>query len=243
MLSKIYKRLFCSEISLFKNTIRVSFELSNLCNYSFIHKKCPLFLEKRPTILPSTIVYSVLDSLHGLKFKGEIAFHTYNEPLIDPRLFQFISYARRSCPRSNIYICSNGFYLDQTLADELVAVGVSEIRISAYSDKEFERLGKMKLTIPFKVERQILDNRLNQYIGGIKNSSKPCFAPLNEICISRDGKIVLCCLDWKKEYVFGDLHKEPLETILKKDKVIETYDRLSKGDRFLELCKRCDWTR
>jgi radical SAM protein with 4Fe4S-binding SPASM domain len=228
---------------LLKNTNRISFELSNLCNYSSFHKKCPLSLEVNPRILKSKIVYNVLDTLKLFEFQGEIAFHTYNEPLIDPRLFQFISYAKQSCPNSNIYICTNGFYLDQNLAIELEEVGVTEMYISAYTEQEFERISKIDHKIPYKIAHQSLDDRLNQYTHPIMNISKPCFAPLNEICISRDGTIVLCCLDWKKEYAFGDLNNETFENILKKEKLKEIYNRLSKGDRFLEICKRCDWTR
>jgi phosphatidylglycerophosphate synthase len=42
-------------------------------------------------------------------FDGVIAFHIYNEPLIDPRLFSFIEYARRICPQGRILILTNGF--------------------------------------------------------------------------------------------------------------------------------------
>lgn len=243
LIKEISKKIFATEKFEFITPSRVLFELSNLCNYSSMHKKCPSFLERETIILPSKIVYNVLDSLNRLKFNGEIAFHTYNEPLIDPRLFQFISYAKLSCPLSKIYICSNGFYLDQNLATELADAGVSEIRVSAYSDRDFHRLNKIKLNIPYKVEKQSLDDRLNQYDSPYKKISKPCYAPLKEVCISRDAKVVLCCLDWKKEYIFGDLHKETLEFILTTRKTRETFRRLSKGNRFLELCKRCDWSR
>ena len=41
--------------NILKYTSRVSIELSNLCNYAEIHKKCPLNLVTEPTILPAKI--------------------------------------------------------------------------------------------------------------------------------------------------------------------------------------------
>ena len=115
---------------MFEHTSRISIELSNLCNYARIHKKCPLNLVETPVILPAKIVFDVLETLERYNFQGIIAFHTYNEPLIDPRLFQFIEFARKACPHSDIFILTNGYYLTQTLADELVDSGVSKIIIS-----------------------------------------------------------------------------------------------------------------
>lgn len=90
-----------SESDPFKFTKRVSIELSNLCNYASIHKKCPINKIKSPIILSSKIVYSIFNTLKKFSFSGQIAFHTYNEPLIDPRLFKFIEVAKKSCPLYN----------------------------------------------------------------------------------------------------------------------------------------------
>ncbi len=225
------------------DTSRVSIELSNLCNYASWHKKCPLHNIRDPVILPARIVRSVLSTLGEYNFQGVIAFHTYNEPLIDPRLFQFIDTARRECPRSSVHICSNGFYLTQTLAEELVAVGTASIRVSAYTRDEEERLSKIRVRIPYVVAFTKLDDRLALYDRPEKQSCKPCGAPLNEIIVGCDGRISLCCLDWRRDHSFGDLHVQAFEDILRSGELQRVYERLSKGDRFLPLCKRCDWTR
>jgi MoaA/NifB/PqqE/SkfB family radical SAM enzyme len=232
-----------NQSDLFKYTNKVSIELSNLCNYSMIHKKCPINKIKTPIILPSKIVYSIIDTLKKFSFSEKIAFHTYNEPLIDPRLFKFIEVARESCPSCEIYICTNGYYLNQVMAEELSIVGVNKIHVSAYSNREFERLSKININIPFSVERMKLDDRLNFYESSEKSFSEPCHAPLSEIIVTREGKISLCCLDWKRKYVFGDLHYQNLEEILKEGKLHSLYAKLSKGERNLALCRRCGWVR
>lgn len=229
--------------NILKYTNRVSIELSNLCNYADIHKKCPLNLVTEPTILPAKIVYGVLDTLKHNDFQGIIAYHTYNEPLIDPRLFKFIEYTHDACPKSEIYICTNGFYLNQILLDELVDSGVSKIHVSAYSKSEFKRLSKLKSSISFDVEMMKLDDRLHLYETKENNTKNPCYAPLNEIIIAREGCISLCCLDWQRLYTYGNLYEQTLEEVIRSGELHAVYKRLSKGERFLPICKKCGWSR
>lgn len=231
------------EADILKYTNRVSFELSNLCNYAGIHPKCPLHQVSKPVILPAGIVYDVTDTLAEYNFKGTIAFHTYNEPLIDPRLFMFIKYARHACPGSHIYICTNGYYFNEMLAQEMTEAGVSEIHISAYSQSEFDRLSSIKPAITYNVEMMKLDARLDLYDREENSMGEPCFAPLNEIIIGREGVISLCCLDWRRDYSFGDLHTQSFKDVLKTGELHAVYERLSRGDRFLPACRRCGWVR
>lgn len=232
-----------SEDEMLINTKRVSIELSNLCNYSNIHKKCPLSHIREPVILPAKIVRDVIDTLAGQDFKGTIAFHTYNEPMNDPRLFSFIEYARKACPESHIYICTNGYYFSEVLAEEMVEAGVSEVHISAYSQSEYKRLSSIKMRVPCTVEFMKLDERLNLYDREESDISGPCFAPLNEVIISREGSVSLCCLDWKRECTFGDLHEQSFKDVLKSGELHAVYERLSRGERFLHICKKCGWVR
>jgi len=229
---------------IFNLTTRITFELSNICNYSLFHKKCPLFLENEKIILPSKIVYAVLDELGRYNYKGQIAYHNYNEPLIDPRLFKFIEHSKIKCPDSEIYFSTNGFYLNQIMVDELIEIGLNRLHISAYSKNEYKRLKRINIRIPHSVELVSLDERLNKVCNSSNSNNKnPCLAPFNEIIINRDAKISLCCLDWQRRYSFGDLHNQTLEEIMRDGNLINIYNRLSRGDRFLDICKRCDWSR
>jgi len=231
------------EENILKRTSRFSIELSNLCNLSVFHKKCPLHGVKVPKILSEKIVYRVLDVCQKYNFEGTIAYHTYNEPGIDPRLMLFIGKTRERLPKAEIMLQTNGFYLDQNLAEEYVNHGTNVIRVSAYTESEYERLKKIQLSIPYKVSPIILDERLQQDIRPELNCTKPCYAPLNEIIVTHQGDISLCCLDWKREHVFGNLYTQELEDILMTEKFQLTYKNLSKGIRFLPICRKCNWAR
>lgn len=235
-------------MNIFEHTKRICLELSNRCPWARFHKRCPLHQErgKPPAILPASIVYHVLDTMREHDYKGMIYFHLFNEPLIDPRLFRFIETTRTACPDVFIHITTNGWYLNQTLLGELAAAGVGRVRVSCYTDAEHKRLkalrpGKMQY-VPFR-QRALMTGLLPAYDAPMRRNKQRCYAPLQEICVGRDGLVHLCCRDWQHRYSFGDLHTQTLEEILQSEKVQNTYKRLSVGDRFLDICRRCDWTK
>jgi FkbM family methyltransferase len=230
--------------TLFQYTHHVYLELSNLCNYAHLHKACPVAqLAQNKDILPSQIVEDVLDTLHRYGFRGRIGFHTYNEPLMDPRLTQFTRRARQACPDSEIYICTNGYYLDQTMAEELVQTGVNHIHVSAYSDSEQRRLEAIRVPVQYHVDRMTLDKRMDAYDKPETDDNRPCYSPLYQIIVTAAGRISLCCMDWKRQHCFGDLHKQSFEQAMKDPAMWSLYEQLSKGDRRLSLCKRCQFVR
>ena len=233
--------------NIFNYTKRISIELSNLCNYASLHKKCPLDYEIDKKILHKNVVYHVIDQMYKYNFKGTLAFHTYNEPLIDPRLFMFIQYAKDKC-RNNIeiMIMTNGYYLNQIMIEELEEVGVSSLYVTAYSAKEYERLKNLHTKIPYIITEGNLDERLNLYekCVEIENvNTKPCYAPLNEIIIKSDGTVGLCCLDWKNKYHFGNLKENSLDEIIINSNMRDMYYKLAKGIREEAICKVCGWSR
>lgn len=228
---------------IFKHTKRISIELSNLCNYSILHKSCPLHYVKEPKILPEKIFNHVIETCKKYDFKGIIAFHTYNEPGIDPRLMMFIKRTKKILSESTIFLLTNGFYFDQILAEEYEKNGVDIILVTAYFPEEKKRINKIKIKIPFSVQKGLLDSRLDMYSIKEINSKKRCYAPLKEIIITNEGKISLCCIEWKREYIFGDLNNQTLEDVINSKEIQNIYDTLSKGQRTLDICKRCRYTR
>ena len=238
-----------------EHTLSVSLELSNLCQYAWFHEKCPLhremespFVVREPEILPASIVYRVLDTLARYSYGNTITFHQYSEPLLDPRLFEFIRYARRSCPESEIVILTNGHYLTAVLASELLEAGVSQIIITLYgTQSECERKREWVVrelpgdACQYAVRLE-LDDRLTIYDREPTGSNVPCGAPLGHLGITRRAEVSLCCYDWRREHNFGSLYDQSLEDILGSQSVQETYERLCRGDRFLGICQRCGYS-
>lgn len=231
----------------FDKTESVWIELSNICNYSYKHNLCPVSTYKEKVILPAKIVYDIIDTLGKYNFKGYIVFNLFGEPMLDPRLFVFLNRVQKFCPEGKSTVWTNCFYLTQTMLNELEEAGVYYLHMSAYSEKEFNRLMGFRTGIKRALIRRhigekgwadVLGHYDREYINE-KWQKMHCFAPLHHITVVAQGDIILCCRDWKHEYCFGNLYKQSFEEIIKSKKVQETYERLIKGERFLEFCKRC----
>ena len=235
------------QVDVFPLIDRVSFELSNRCSYSHLHKMCPASLGKEPVVLPSKIIFDVLDTLGKRKFDGGIAFHNYNEPMSDPRLFKLVEYARCICPACKILIWTNGWNLNQVMMNELIASGVTTVYATAYTKEEKHRLDQISASIEYNVIEPEWVEVMDAYEMPPINDTRPCLAPLTDLRISKEGFIVLCCRDWRNEYKFFDLNDRCFEEALREKSLLDTYRRLKEGDRFYPLCKRCgtarDWTR
>lgn len=227
----------------FEHTYGVNFELSNRCPMAAQHARCPLSRSRGVRTLPASIVENTLHDLGAHGFTGRIAFHNYNEPLVDPRLFIFIGLARDLCPKAPVYILTNGWALDQILLDEMAHAGVRAVQVSAYSDAEHDRIVALQAQdgLKFDVRRvRGLDDRINIYDHGPEHGrGTTCHAPLQYVVIDHKGRVGLCCYDWGSRHVFGDLSEERLSAVLVKPEVLDLYARLSAGDRCLPICKAC----
>lgn len=230
-------------VSLFSQISRISFQLSNICNYETIHKKCPLHCSSPKIVLRTSIITNVLDELSEIDYSGIIAFHIYNEPLIDPRLFSLIAKTHNKCPKAKVYILSNGYYLNQNILDELETSVIWLLIVSAYSKYEFDRLSKYVTSIPYKVFHASLDDRQNLYEGPLLNTKAPCYPFVTDLSIACTGEVTLCCLDWDRRFVFGNLNNGKLHDILEKEDVRLVANKLMHGQRTLDICRRCNWVR
>jgi MoaA/NifB/PqqE/SkfB family radical SAM enzyme len=140
-------------------------------------------------------------------------------------------------------ILTNGTALDQQMLNEIAEVGIRFVRVSCYSEKESERLEglkKPKKMLKYSFMHPTLDDRLCHYKREPLDLKIPCYAPLYEIMVACEGFVALCCFDWKRHVKFGNLHKKDLEDVISNGRLRKVYARLSQGDRYLPLCRRCD---
>lgn len=237
--------LFKKDNYLFDKLCRVSIMISNICNYASIHKLCPASNEHIKETLPLVNIKMVINELIESGFCGTLAFHIYNEPLIDPRLFYLIDYVHKFDVNMNILVYTNGFYFNQNICDELVEMGVSVIKTTAYSIEEFKRLVGIKVSIPYSVLYGSLDTRLDIY-----DESTSCISPksicrgmISELCIYSNGDIGLCCLDYKHNHGLGNIYSMSLKDILCREDNKNALMDLLYGKRKYDICKHCGWNR
>lgn len=239
----------------FDTTYLVSIELSNMCNYSHMHKKCPVSTRTTKEILPAFVVYDIIDTLSKYNYNQSIGFYQYSESLIDPRLFKFIEYASLKCPDANIVVGTNGWYFTEVLAGELYEAGVTFILISAYSQSELDRFNKIRDNIAplYKDKSFFIRSRVKGGLNGrmYMNGSKPsrkggrrCYSPLSYILVTSNGKTGFCCADFNREYSYGDVSVNGFEEVIMANYQYLSYirDELIEGERTLELCKKCNFS-
>lgn len=230
---------------LLNNICRVSIMISNICNYACVHKLCPAAKMHTKETMPLINIKKIIDELIENDFCGILAFHIYNEPLIDPRLFYLIDYVRKTETKMDILVYSNGFYLTQNICDELVEMGVSVIKTTAYSMEEYNRLVGINVSIPYSVLYGSLDSRLDIYDRATPYivPKKVCRSMISELCIYSNGDIGLCCLDYKHNHNLGNIKDASLKDLLDNDDTKRILFELLDGKRSYEICKRCGWSR
>ena len=70
---------------------------------------------------------------------------------------------------------------------------------------------------------------------------KKCTRVYREMTVHYDGTVPMCCMDWKHEFIMGDINKERLEDIWKKDIWNEVRQVLYEKNRNFNPCAKCDY--
>ena len=230
-------------------TKQISIKLSTICNNNKIHTTCPVHhMEKE--IMSLNIIEKILVELGKYNYNGILSPYSYSEPTIDPRLYIVLDLIKKHIPNSIPYLITNGFFITKTIVEELIERGVKRFQFSGYTPNSYERLYKIaeefKNKASFKVKKVFpfndkLDKRVDRYNIVPINIDKPCHAPLEHLLINVKGDVALCCYDWKYTNTFGSVKEKSLKEIILSDKLIDTYSKLSKGERYrFDICSKCE---
>jgi MoaA/NifB/PqqE/SkfB family radical SAM enzyme len=234
---------------IFAHTWCISLELSNICNMSHLHKRCPLSFHKyvggSPNIiLPTDVIKKIMDDLIWHGYKGMMCFSVYNEPLMDPRLLHLMHYLQdKSHGDIKAFLITNGTYLNQDIIVQLYDAGTSILWISGYSIEAIDRFNSYK--VPDGMVVKIMDMREqvilhDTYTRDYIDSTVPCFAPLGQFIVRCTGDVVLCCRDFASHHTFGNVANQSIVDIISSKPVQDLYKELSAGRRTLDLCRRCN---
>jgi 2-deoxy-scyllo-inosamine dehydrogenase (SAM-dependent) len=233
--------------NLLSTTNRVSIQISNLCNYVHLHRGlCAAGNAREVQILPTRVIKEVVSDLKEMGWGKEsiLAFHAYNEPLIDPRLLLLVQYVKKELPDVCPYLMTNGWYLNEHLMVDIIEAGFERITITSYSREERRRLSPIVHAFP---EVRMHIGRLKpQMLNPGKGPSyyKRCHAPLCDLTIRSSGNVGLCCIDHAETVVYGNVYRESLISILQRELpgMEKLQNELRCRRRSLNVCKTC-WRR
>lgn len=243
------------EKNIFYRTKDIHIELSNLCNYTLIHPQCPTSRMKKHHIMTLEEIEDIAKRLGALGYDRILSPYTYSEPSIDPRLYTVLEIFTKYVPKATIAIVSNGFFLYETVLEDIIKRGMKRISITCYFPNEHERIKKLVLKIKerhpeifFRIIkgyplRKRMCDKYSIYDTSIPPNDgfvRACRAPYRYVYITRYCDIGLCCNDWKFDVKFGSLKEKSFKEIFLSDKMMDMHLNLSMANRKpYPLCSRC----
>lgn len=224
----------------------VVIETSTYCNRTCYY--CPNSTNKTPKeFMDDGLFKKAVDRLREAKFDGILTFSFYNEPLLDKRLPDLVRCVKANLPKCIVRIFSNGDFLSTKLADELVEAGAADFIITIHNKKQEPFLKHIKPVVdkyPHHIVIQSLHGQALYNRGGtvdVENNDmakKGCLF-LTQLVIDYRGNVLLCCNDYHRKYIFGNINDKNLEEIWKSKKFQKIHSDLRKGVTSLAICKDC----
>lgn len=233
--------------------VQVNIETSGPCTRRCHY--CPVSLHPaRQGRLADSQVSDLLSQLQDLDYAGLVELNYYNEPLLDERIVGFLAEARRKLPRCQLRLVTNGDLLTETLALQLLGVGVDQVRLSVHSREANDRLSLLRLSLGDAGKSKLAmiafydgSTPLTDRVGEIRldpgQFSVEAYASVHGcsvagwLMIDYRGVAHLCCNDFHAHESFGDVNRETLQDIWNRLQPI--HRRIYAGDYERELCRKC----
>ena len=185
-----------------------------------------------------------------------------NEPLRDDDIFNRVDYARRKMPwYTQIRLISNGALLTEDAAYKLIHEGLDKLIISVQSidqeiyeetmvglDYEVTMENVMRfvdLNIKFKARR--LNNQADPQLEARMDDLNPtewryanhCAIPFWRFWVIWNGDVVVCCADWHRTTVMGNIKDQSIEQIWNNKLYREHRERMLSGETEGLICHDC----
>ncbi|MDP2158750.1 MAG: SPASM domain-containing protein [Nitrospirota bacterium] len=228
--------------------LAVEIETNTQCTRS-----CFYCLKRRNNegILETDLFYSVIDQLQQWGFRGRLFPHSFNEPLTDERMLQFLSYASRKLPQCEIILHTNGDLLTLEGIRSFIANGASQISVSLHDPVSTGLEGKIKnfcrqfrcvTTVDMRDHKRDvpLFNRGGSIALKGVQSLKRCYL-VDIMVIKADGNVVLCCQDSMGQYTFGNAGNQPIRNIWEMEDFKMIRKEVRNGKFKLPICRQCGY--
>lgn len=202
-----------------KYTQMMNFEIGDKCNLTGIHSKCPSNVVRQGKELTDEVILSLVNEVYTkYGFRGFLAWHYYNEPMLQAnRIFNLMEQIRKEFPESRFLLWTNCTILpkdnrikffEKAFCTDYLNVGYSKLL-------EYFKEG---CDVWYKGKDTLLDGRLVTSLGEV--SFVRCLRPFVDLIIDNYGTVPLCCFDWQNTVKVGNIWENSLEEILEAREII-----------------------
>ncbi|MGA2159117.1 MAG: SPASM domain-containing protein [Dehalococcoidia bacterium] len=204
--------------------------------------------------MESDLFYKIVDELTEMKYDGRFSFNLFNEPMLDKRLAEFVSYIKKKLPSVITNLNTNGDLLNRNTWLNLRSSGLDSAIISQYDGKLNKNIINLLDEISDNERKhmfvRVFDmERDGNSVGGLIKVNKSirlplrssCWRPFHQLCVNYKGKVPLCCVDYFSSIELGDLCSQSIMEIWKGMKFAYYRSWLMARTRdFINLCRVCD---
>lgn len=249
-------RGYAQSVPLFRS---IEIETRTRCNSSCSFCAASILTDQRPDILmPDALFHKLIAELASLDYSGAIKFFVNNEPLLDKRSPEFIRLAKEKLPKARTELHTNGLKLNPKSGKELMEAGLDVLFINNYSNEGVVHRGVQAFldeVAPNYPDRQVvfnmrmLDEQLLNRGGTAPNGRKvpepmplPCILPFDEVVLTADGRVTICCQDHYFEAAVGNLNHQRIDEIWQGEGFQKLRQQLLASDRSgNKFCAACDF--
>lgn len=210
-----------------------------------------------------------------------------NEPLIDPRIYEFIKYAYDNLNDVELTLSTNGRLLSKEVLIKLKESGLTHLYVSiptvnkenyyhlmgndiipilnllkGIDDKKLLKMIRIAVPKTKYYEPSEMTKELGKYticawdleyrgawnmesifdeITDHLDYTGPCDRPLDQMVISSNGNVIICCRDWKYENIIGNIYENTLYEIWHNEKMTEIQKLIVEQNyNAINCCKDCN---
>jgi cyclic pyranopterin phosphate synthase len=225
----------------------VALEISTFCNRTCSY--CPNAHNVTPKEFMSEEMFeTALMRMVELNWCGPVDFNFYNEPLLDKRLPELMGRVSKRVRGAMPRVITNGDALTVALVRRLVDAGLVRLSISRHQPIPAgwdARIAEIQHQWPGLAIINEMQGRtdLSTRSGLVQIENyipiTECDAPAVSFQITINGDVVLCCNDYHRKHVFGNIARESILEIWRNPKFKQIRDEVRDGVDKLPICKAC----
>ncbi len=191
----------------------------------------------------------IIAELAPMDYRDAIVLDLQCDPFLDDRIEEFTTTASSACPHASIFLSTNGLALTESRYHDILRCPNVDLVVNDYTADQ-RVLEKVRGWDTSPEERRRSRFVCKPQPNSITNLAhmptrfrlplrQSCIIPFRELSVLASGECVVCCSDWRREQVVGDVRESSLREIWCGEALREIRAQLMDNVR-AGLCARCD---